>query len=277
LIILVGVIDKDAWCKDNRKNLYVLDVNGLYRIPYPLGRAEALVDEDVMPTFTDDLNLNPQTQRITLGFDPGRKQILISVSNIQDGTNTNYIYDLVTQGFFPEKYPDDCSPYSLHFYNADEPEYRQLLVGCSDGYLRIFDDSAKNDDDGTAVPVAIDSYVLLGPTQIGRNVDTDGKTREFTFLTAGGAAGGSIGDSSDLDYEIFFADNAEEIIEMQEAAERDPLFEDTVSAPGRSYRETLKGSGVFMGVRIGNETAGETWGIERVTVEVDDAGRTKKL
>ena len=505
----VGVIDKDAWCKDNQKNLYVLDINGLYRIPYPLGRAEALVDEDVMPTFVEDLGLNPETQRITLGFDPRHKQIYICVTDIQADTNTNYVYDLVTKGFFPETYPDECSPYSLHFYNSDEPEYRKMLVGCSDGYLRYFDDDAKDDDTGiqssydeagcighwkldetsgtdiadasgngnngtserdagtmgsvagaigtaltfdgvndfitvtdstyfdfmglgdftisawiktsddgnemailstyvsgsdagfylrksasnklhlhlndgsnskdptTATSIntgawvhvvatcdrdgnvslyldtiaeyadsmtsigdisnsqdlligallttpsqlwagqiddikiynrvlttteigqlynsgspvqvlpassynldtkqAIDSYCLLGPVQIGKNVDRNGKTRDFTFLTAGGAAGGSIGDSSDLDYEIFFADNAEEIIEMLEATTRSPLFSGTISAPGRSYREQLKGSGVFMGVRIGNDTLDETWGIERVTADVMDGGRVKKL
>jgi len=262
----VGVVDKDAWCKDDRKNLYVLDVTGLYRIPYPLGKPQALVDEDVIPTFIDDLKINPENQRITLQYDQNRKGVQICVTDIQLGTNSNYYYDLVTKGFFPEIYPDNGSVYSMHFYNADEPKYRNLLLGCADGHIRVFDDAAKDDDTGTlAVPASepIDSWVLLGPQIIGPDYDTLAILNWLYFITAGGGAGGSIADSNDITYDVFFGNDAETVIEKCDA-DSTP-FSGTVTAPGRSNRKRLRGKGVFAGIKIGNDTAGQTWGIERVT------------
>ena len=273
----VGIICKDAWAKDHQKNLYVLDANGLYLMTYPLGRPEAIVDEDVIPTFTEDLNLNPKNQRITLGFDRDRKQVYICVTTVQTGKNANYVYDLVTQGFFPEEYPEECSVYSLHFYNADEPAYRKLLIGCADGYIRQFNDDAKDDDIGSLKPEVkeIKSYCLFGPHQIGLNIDREGVSKSFTFVSAGGQSGGSIDDSDGFDYEVYFEGTAEEVIEKCDA--RTSRFNGRISEPGRSYQQRIRGRGVFMGVLIKNENKGETWGMEHVSAVVDPAGEVRKL
>lgn len=272
----VGVISKDAWCKDDRKNLYVLDTTGLYRIPYPLGRPEALVDEDVIPTFTDDLKLNPTTQRIVLEYDQVRKGILISVTDIQAKTNVNYWYDSVTRGFFPEVYPDEDSAYSLHFYNADEPEYRKLLIGCADGHIRTFDDKQKDDDAGSLADPSVqpvDSWALLGPIRISDGYDLYAVLNSLTFITAGGKAGGSIPDSDNIEYAVFLDSTAEGVIEKCDA--NTSSFKGQVKAPGRSFQKRFRARGVFAAVRIGNANAGQTWGIERITGQAIRFGQVR--
>jgi hypothetical protein len=262
----VGIVSKDAWCKDDGKNLYTLSTTGLYKISYPLGKPEALTDEDVIPTFIEDLDLNPENQRITMAYDPMRKGIQLCVTNIQAGTNINYWYDTVTRGFFPETYPDEDSVYSMHFYNADEPDFRRLLIGCADGHIRCFDDAAKSDDNGSlALPSAeaIDSWVLLGPIRISEAVNLYGILNSLTFVTAGGGAGGSIPDSDDIVWGLYVDSTAEGVIEKCDAGVTP--FGGVVKAPGRSFQKRLRAKGVFAGIRIGNSTLGQTFGIERVT------------
>jgi hypothetical protein len=272
----VGLISKDAWCIDSNKNLYVLSPTGLYKIPYPLGLPQPLTDEDVIPTFTEDLNLNAKKQRITLAYDATRKGIQICVTDIQLGTNSNYWYDLVTKGFFPETYPDNDSVYSQHFYNADEPEFRKLLVGCKDGHVRIFDDNAKSDDKGsltTPLSEAIVSFVLLGPVLIGESYERFSILNSLMFTTAGGGIDGSIPDSDDITWKLFVDATAEGVIEKCDAGTAP--FSGTVTAPGRAFRKRPRAKGVFAGVYIGNSIAGQTWGIERVSGDLLKFGEVR--
>jgi hypothetical protein len=272
----VGLISKDAWCKDSKKNLYVLSPTGLYVIPYPLGLPQALTDEDVIPTFTDDLNLNSKKQRITLAYDEVRKGIQICVTDIQLGTNSNYWYDLVTKGFFPETYHANDSVYSQHFYNADEPEFRKLLLGCKDGHVRIFDDGAKSDDTGslaTPTSAAISSYVLIGPYLIGRSYDRKAILQSLNFITAGGGINGSIPDSDSITWKVFVDTTAEGVIEKMDVGTTP--FSGTVNVPGRAFRKRPRASGVFAGVHLSNATLGSTFGIERVTGDISDFGEVK--
>ncbi len=362
----VGIISPDAWTWDDKSNLYVLDLKGLYRIQGGLSQPEPLTS-DVIPNFISDLNLNPETQRITLAFDPNKYGIQICVTDIETGTNANYWYDLQSQGFFPESYPEEDGVMCSHFYNADDPVNRQLLLGCYDGHIRVMDNSAKSDDTGTiASPTseAIDSFVLLGPVMIGKDHDYNGKTNSLSVVSAGGGAGGSIPDSDDIDYEIFVAETAEEIMEMVDWGElgdriivlgdSDPdatgvyietdeydghrcwhnsthdyyiswsstagtynlgpskgsyldgwlsttalcigkyqpgvdsnykgnpvaintraLFDGTITGPGKHNRLRRRAKGIFLGIRLGNNTADETWGLERVLVNILPAGRAK--
>ncbi len=275
LIEGIGIISQSAWCFDDVDNLYILDLKGMYKITRGLAAIQAMTS-DKIPNFTKDLALNPETQRIVLSFDPVQQGIVISVTTIETGANANYFYDLQSEGFSPETYPTQDAIICSHYYDADDPELRRLLFGSYDGHMRILDPAAKSHDIGSiALPAteAIDSHVLLGPVMIGANHNHMGRMNSLTVVTAGGKAGGTIPDSDDVDYAVYVGDDAETVMEKVDAGTS--LFSGTISAPGRAKRIRRKASGVFMAVRLGNNTLDETWGLERVLAEIVPAGRAK--
>jgi hypothetical protein len=275
LVEKIGIVSNTAWCWDDVENLYILDLKGMYKITRGLASIEAMTS-DKIPNFVKDLAINPETQRVVLSFDPDKQGIVISVTTIETGANANYFYDLQSKGFSPETYPVQDAIMCSHYYDADDPEQRQLLLGCYDGHIRILDPATKSDDIGSmASPAtqAIDSYVLLGPVMIGANHNFNGRMNSLTVVTAGGKAGGTVPDSDDVSYSVYVGDDAETVMEKADADTS--LFSGTISAPGRAKRIRRKARGVFMAVRLGNNTAGKTWGLERVLAEIVPAGRAK--
>lgn len=275
LISEIGIVSNTAWCWDDQENLYILDLKGMYKITKGLAGIEPMTS-DKIPNFTKDLAINLETQRIVLSFDPDKQGIVISVTTIETGANVNYFYDLQSGGFSPETYPVQDAIMCSHYYDADDPEQRRLLFGTYDGHIRVLDNESKSDDTGSmASPAtaAIDSYVLLGPVMIGANHNHKGKTNSLTVVTAGGKAGGTIPDSDDVDYAVYVGDDAETVMEKADAGTS--IFSGTIPAPGRAKRVRRKARGVFIAVRLGNDTAAETWGLERCLIEVKPAGRAK--
>ncbi len=274
LDLTVGIFGANSWCFDGFGNLYFWGTNGIYKTTIP-GTPQC-ISEQVLPNLVSDEAADPSTHRITMAFDRTRTGILICITKLSDGSNSNYFYDLKSEGFFPETYPDECGPYSLFYYTANNSTYRDLLVGCKDGYIRKFDSSAKDDDIG-ASDDAIDSYVAFGPLQIGDTPENEGKLTGFIPVSAGGASGGTQSDSGDIDCEIFTAKSAEEIIEKLTATSRSPNFSKTISAPGRNRGNSLRRKirGIYAGIRLGNNTATETWGLEQLIINAKKSGRLK--
>ena len=274
LDLTVGMFGANSWCFDGQGSMYFWGTNGIYKTTIP--GTPMCVSEQALPQLVSDEAADPSTHRITMAFDRTRTGILICVTKLSDGSNSNYFYDLKSEGFFPEIYPDECGPYSLFYYAANSGTYRDLLVGCKDGYIRKFDDSAKSDDVGIT-DEAIDSYVALGPLQIGDTPAKEGRITGMIFVPAGGATGGTQSDSSDVDCEIFTARSAEEVVEKLTATTRIPNFSRTVSAPGRNRGNSLRRKirGVYGSVRLGNNTADETWGFEQLIVDATKSGRLK--
>lgn len=275
LIEGIGVVTPQAWCFDDAGNLYILDLKGMYKITRGLASIEPMTS-DKIPNFTKDLALNVETQRIVLSFDPDKQGIVISVTTIETGANVNYFYDLQSEGFSPETYPVQDAIMCSHYYDADDPEQRRLLFGCYDGHMRVLEAAAKSDDIGSMLSPAtapIDSYVLLGPVMIGANHNHNGKMNSLTVVTAGGKAGGTVPDSDDVAYAVYVGDDAETVMEKADAGTE--LFSGTIPAPGRAKRVRRKARGVFIAVRLGNDTAEQTWGFERCLIEVLPAGKVK--
>lgn len=202
----VGIIDKDAWCKGVNGELFFVAKTGLYVIQ-GLNKPRPLT-HDVLPRFAEEMGLNPDTQRITMGYDRNRHGLVISAVTTETGENKQYWFDLHTGGFFPEVYPPDMSPFSQMFYEAENPDDRHLLFGCKDGYIRRFDDAAKSD-----CGAAIESHVLIGPQRIGTNDSREGLINDLQIVTAGGEPVGKLPDSDKIHFEIYAGDSAESCVE----------------------------------------------------------------
>ena len=273
LDLTVGIFGSQSWCFDGDGNFYFWGTNGIYVTLIP-GTPECIT-EIKLPNLVNDEAADPSTHRITMVYARKRKGILICITKLSDGTNSNYWYDLRTGGFFPESYPDECGVYSAFYYPANSNTYKDLLVGCKDGYIRKFDSSAKDDDKG-ASDEAINSYVKFGPIPMSQDPDRMGKLSGLNLVTAGGGSSGSQSDSDNVNFKVYVENSAEKVIEKL-SANTNPNMAGTFKAPGRrpGARRKQRVKGAYLGIRLDNIACTETWGFEKLTGTVLPSGRNR--
>jgi len=268
--LTVGMYGADSWCFDGGGNLYFYGTGGIYKVPLGFRESINLTDID-LPNLIGDINADPTTHRITMAYDRKRFGLLICVTKLSDGTNSNYWYDLKFKGFFPESYPDECGVYSSYYYAANDNDYADLLLGCTDGYIRKFDESAKNDDTGASSTDAISSYVVLPIMHLSEDNDKAGKLTSLTFELGGGAANGDFSDTDGVTYEVFVGDDAETVLEdIKDGATA--FTSGTLTGPGRGNRIRTRVRGAYLGIKLSNVTASETWCLNRVFGNVQPSG-----
>lgn len=266
-----GIVAPNTWCWDGAKNLYILGTNGLLKIANGFGAPENLT-EMRYPDFIRDLAFDPTLHRMTMSFDRDNKGLLITKTTLTSGANSNWWYDLRTEGLFPESYPNDCGVFAMTHYESTDPDYRKFIVAGADGYLREFSRTTKNDATVDSTQ-AIDSYFTVGPQDLSQDPHSDGIIHSVDIISSGGGVGGSEADSDDLTCKIFIARTAEEVNEKV-AANSSPDISVTSTSPGRPRgNKILKPlRGKYAGLRIGNDTAGETWGLEKIILDVEESG-----
>ncbi len=269
LDLTTGIFGANSWCWDGAGSLYFWGTNGLYKTTVP--GTPVCLSAIVLPDIIKDEAADASTHRITMAYDRRDYGINICITQLSDGSNSNYWYDLKTEGFFPEIYPDECGPYSMFYYPANDPALRDLLVGCKDGYIRKFDKTAKNDDIGGS-DQAIDSYAILGPIQLSEGAN-DGILNNLDIVSAGGGSGGSESDSDDITYSVYSAKSSEEIIEKVSAGTS--KLSGVFVGPGynKGGRERRSARGRFGAIKVGNSTLAETWGLEKIRLGVRQIGR----
>jgi hypothetical protein len=266
-----GIFGSDSWCFDDARNLYFWGSGGIYKVEDVAAGEISNLTEMVLPDLINDEAADPTTHRITMGYDKKRHGIVVCVTVLATGVNSNYFYSFKTKGFYPESYPNECGPYSIFYYDANDTTYADLLVGCKDGYIRKFDNSAKDDDVGGSDD-AISSYVTYPITPLSNVEDQDGKLTELVFDLSGGAAGGDAGDTDGVSYEL--GSDAETVLE--DIIDGATAFTSgTLSGTGRQNKIRPRMRGAYAGLKLYNSTASETWAINRVLYGTQKAGRVR--
>ena len=270
LDLTVGMFGAKSWCMDGVGTLYFWGTNGVYKTTIP-GKPEC-ISEQSLPDLVNDEDANPTTHRITMSYDRKRSGVLICITLLSDGTNSNYFYSLKTEGFFPESYPEECGAYSLFYYDANDNDYKGMLVGCKDGYIRKFDSSKSSDDIG-ATDEAIDSYITFGPLKLG-NENQEGILSSITAITTGSRVGTALIDSSALTCKVWTGLAPDDVDEWM-LLNSTPAMAATITAPGRGRGGTIKRPvrGMYAGVRLGNNTKDQTWGFENIVLEGGPSGK----
>jgi hypothetical protein len=224
--------------------------------------------EGILPNLPTDWAVEPDTHRITLPYDPVRHGVLICRTILATGVNLNYWLSLKTGGLFPETYPTNAGVYSAFNYLSGDRDTQHLILGCNDGYMRIFSDSAKDDDNGDT-DSAITSHVTLPLIQA--EEDDESLLLSLTINLAGGASGGDFSDTDGVTYQLYTADDAETVLEdiKDGASARES---GTLSGTGRQNRIRKRVRGRAIALRLINSTASETWAIEKITGKLKPAG-----
>ena len=260
-----GIYGPWSFCWDGNDNLYFWGTGGFYKIPAGFGNPKNLSATN-LPNLIQDEAADPSTHRITLAYDRDRHGILIMITLLADGTNSNYWFDLRTLGFFPESYPTINAAYSAVYYDANDPDNKGLLLGCQDGYIRVFDEAALDDDAGGS-GTAIDSYVTLGPIRIAKEDDRYGRLQSFTAVLG-------TDDTDDMDFYINIGDTAEEVIDdTSTSPPSSALFTGTIPAGGgRVQKQRTRARGTYLAIQLANDDNDETWAFEKIIGNVVDAG-----
>ena len=263
-----GIFGGKSWCFDGVGNLYFWGTDGLCVMPKGFGPIESLSGQ-ALPNILIEEEIDPSVHRICLAYDRERMGILVTITKLANGTNSDYFYSLKVKGFFPEDYPEECAAYSLYYYEANDDAYRNLLVGCMDGFIRCFDDATLNDNVG-ATSEAINAYMNMPVMKLVEG-DAEGKLTKLTFETAGGAASGEYGDSGALTYSLYVGDDAETVAEdIRDGAT--PFATGTLSGSGRQTSIRTRARGFYLGMKLSDATASNTFVVNRILGTAVPAG-----
>jgi len=262
-----GIFGSRSWCLDEFGNLYYYGVGGVYRIQKGITGIQHLT-EYRLPKIIHDEAADPTTHRVSLAWDFKRHGLIMAIVNLDTLVNSCYWYERRSDGFYPEQYPEQCSPFSFVYYNSAIAAQRDLLWGCSDGFIRRPDETMKSDDIGCS-DEAIDSYITFGPFQLGETLGDDGII---------GPVYGIMGEtesitSSNVTYYVYVGDSPEAV--MKKVAAGTYEITGTVYAPGyqRGKKQRRQARGKYAAIRLRNNTADQTWAFEEIEVEITPAGR----
>jgi len=256
-----GLLAPKAWTWDADGNLYMVSTEGILKISKGFGAAENITQTSY-PDFIGDLAYNADTDRIVVGYDHANKGIVISKTIVSSGVASWWFLDLRSGGFFPESYPTTCAAYSVLGFDADDPADSGLLFGCRDGYVKRMDKSEKSDDGD----VAIDAYIGFGPMATSNKTRKSNRISGIDIVTGGDGDGGA-GDSDNVYCEVYTSYNAQKVI-TDMVAGTSPKYTKTYKSPGqrKGNVDRRKIFGRWVGVVVGNDTAGESFAFEHMNI-----------
>lgn len=260
-----GFFSPTSWAWDEDNNLYFMGIDGIYKLSTSAiinAGAPENITKARIPKLITSIGLNRRTDRVSMAYDKQRKGLEISVTQKDGAWSTVFWIDLRTGGLFPDSFPTDQSPASMFYFDAYKTTERGLLLAGYDGFIRKFDETAKDDEGSNA----IDSFFTVGPfvdSSEPRNKITTGETS----LTLGE-------DTDGITADIFRADSADELIKNVIAGSS-PVATKTLTGDGlkSSIRDRVAGRAVAM--RYGNSTASETFSIESINTQFEQSGKQK--
>ena len=264
LDLTTGILGDRAFCWDDIGSLYMVCTTGLLRIPPGFGQPENLTIE-LWPDFIEDLAFDGSLHRISLMFDPENRGIHIFKTTLADGVSSSWWYDLRTNGLFPDAYLANHGAFSSIYYQTENPDYRRLLIGCNDGYIREWNRSATNDDD-----TKITSYVGFAPLALSTHPRKDGIIKNLDLITGIGDT-----DSSDVICTVHIARTAGQVIKKLNDGDA-AAFTKTFIAPNWSKSNLDRRSvrGQWGAIVLTNSTVSQSWSMERLIIDSKEVGRS---
>lgn len=167
---------------------------------------------------------------------------------------TQYFFD-VKNGFqapspWPDTFPTGKQVTCSALIDGDDPDDRVLLIGCEDGRVRTFSDTALSDDDGNDND-PIKSEVLIGPLALPDSSYEWVASRPTINLA---------GDQNGARAQFYVSDTPDLALSV-------PLEVRTLY-PGRNPRLPMRISGPLLWIALANYQAREGWAFEGGCVEV---------
>lgn len=152
----IGMAWGQAWCQDPMGTIYFLsNRTGAYRY-IPGQQPERITGpiENLLQT------IDTGTYGVRLAWEDRFQAVVMFVTPlVAPGPTTHYAFEPRTGAWWPMKFKDSgMDPLCCCVSDGNDPNDRLLLLGCQDGYVRVLDPDAE-DDDGQP----IESEVWIGP------------------------------------------------------------------------------------------------------------------
>ena len=250
-----GIAPGKSWAKDPDNTLYFWGQNGVYR--FRVGGVPENITRGVLNNRFE--NLNRANNVIRLEWDYFRHGLLVHIVNTNTSIqSTCFLYDARTDAWWPEEYPAAYGPNCMLAFDGSESNDQVFLLGCRDGYIRRFNDLAK-DDDG----LAIESFVRFAPF-IAPNHDAEVALSSILPIIQQNTADGTVR------VDIYTGQSAEECFIATK-----PRVRRYLSHSGRTSNITQKVRGYAVQVAI-SQVAGYPWAFEGLTVVFNPSGIPQK-
>ena len=190
----VGIIAPQAACITPDGLLVFLARTGLYTWQIGTEKEPEPFSEGIIPEDLRDID--PTAKEVILKYDGKEKGVHLFLTP-SSGAEEHWYFDLKHKAMWSVVFGNNNhQPLAVEVFNQSGDS--KVVLGCGDGYLRVFDNDA-TDDDGTA----IDSAVMLGPFHISGEY---AKTGQIVEMDADFAD-----NSSSITWKIYVADTAEEV------------------------------------------------------------------
>lgn len=258
-----GIAFGRAWDKDDRGILYFFGARGgLYAMPP--GSGPRKISDDSVDARLREINLGSYFVRCVWN-DADECIHMFAMPFGSGGTHTkHFVYEVRTKAFWQDEFGSSSlglsgatavQPTAAHVIDGDDPDDRVLLIGCEDGYVRKWDETAR-DDGGSVETSAIDSQVTLGP--IFMDSQTESRLTAVNLLLAREQQGCRV--------QLFVSDTPDSL--------GVPVWTGDFG-PGRNDWRFLRGRGRYLWLRLRNGLHGTRWAFEHLTARVERAGRSR--
>lgn len=154
----IGFAWGNAWCKDPYGNIYFLsNKTGVYRMNPAQGGGLVRISQPIEQLLSQ---IDTGANVIRMAWNDKFQGFHMFVTNATTPqANTHYFFETRTGAWWQDTFGNDnLDPLCCVEFDGNLPGDRQLLIGSWDGYVRVVDPTAA-DDDGTAIA----GTVLIGP------------------------------------------------------------------------------------------------------------------
>lgn len=232
-----------AWTSDRAGNIYFLGRDGLFRLNAKSGELAPLSD-----TVLDDLlkSIDHNDNFVHLAYDYREDEVRVFITPMdQETEHTHVVFDTRQKGFWLDRFPTSHGPTCAASVYANDPAHRFLFMGGFNGYVYLWDESTKDDDD-----TAINSYVEYS------QVHAAGDLLEADLIEQHAVVGVN---SDGISWAVRTAKDAESLFDDESVR----TISGTIATGGFQRPIRTRVRGAVMQLKLSNSNAGESWSMER--------------
>lgn len=245
----IGIAWGMAWCKGPDGTLYFISNRcGFYSL-VP-GNQPVRISQPIEPLLQ---NLDMGMNLFRLAWDDQAQGFWLFITWVNEPkATTHYFFENRTQAWVQVKFANNNhNPLCCVTFDGNDPDDRQLLIGCWDAYVRKIDPNAP-DDDGT--PIA--SEVWIGPIL----------TQDFDDILLKDLQAVLGETSGDVTYDVFVGPTAEKALESESVASG-------TWGAGRGPTNAVRRSGHAIYIRL---TSTVQWAMEAIRARIVTSGKVRR-
>ena len=255
---VTGMAFGDSWALSPEGLMYFFGSRGGVWVMSPTvdGRSQPPIEltRDTIAETLRDVDLSQYMPKLVWDQEcQGLHVFITPLTGSVSATTQHWFWEARTKSWWPQLFgATTLQPYSAALLEGLTPSDRKVAIGCDDGYVRVFDKTASNDD-GTA----IESNVLIGPI-FAPDTPAEQRISSLHAIVANIGAG--------CRYTLYASDNPESLGTAVASGDLVAGYNDRVPARAR---------GGYIWIKLENATGGGQWALESLHAELHLAGRRR--